>query len=270
MTDHNKFAISDDSLTDDACTDAEPMFKDRVALITGAARGIGRAIALELAGRGCKIAFNYHTSDKQADSLVRSIRQMGTDALAARADVSDYKAMQRFAGQIREQVGQIDYLVNNAGIVRDVSMLMMTEQDWDEVVNINLKGVFCCTKAVLFAMMKKKSGRILNITSISGLIGQKGQVNYASSKSGIIGFTKSLARELAPIGMTVNAVAAGFIDTDMTGKMSEKRRASVLENIPLGRFGTAAEIARICAFLLSDDARYITGQILQVDGGLAM
>jgi 3-oxoacyl-[acyl-carrier protein] reductase len=270
MTDHHKFAVSGDSPTNDALIDSRQEFQKRVALVTGAARGIGRAIALELAARGCTIAFNYYASDEQANSLLHCIREMGTDALAVRADVSDYKAMQQFAKQIREQFGQVDYLVNNAGIVRDASLLMMTEKDWDEVVDTNLKGVFCCTKAVLFAMMKKKSGRILNITSISGLTGQKGQVNYASSKSGIIGFTKSLAKELAPIGMTVNAIAAGFIDTDMTGTMSEKRRASILKIIPLGRFGTAGEIARICAFLLSDDARYITGQIIQVDGGLAM
>ncbi len=261
---------SNDTKPEHTITNPKPTLKDRVALVTGGARGIGRAVALELAAAGCTIAFNYHSSDEQAGSLVRSIRQMGTDAVAARADVSDFKAMQQFAGQVRQQFGRIDYLVNNAGIVRDVSLLMMTEKDWDEVVDTNLKGVFCCTKAVLFAMMKKKSGRILNITSISGLIGQKGQVNYAASKSGIIGFTKSLARELAPVGMTVNAVAAGYIDTDMTGKISEKRRKSIQEMIPLGRFGTAGEIARICAFLLSEDARYITGQIIQVDGGLAM
>jgi 3-oxoacyl-[acyl-carrier protein] reductase len=270
MTDLQKFDISSDALAVKDLAVPGREFKNRVALVTGAARGIGRAIALELAARGCKIAFNYHTSEEQADSLVRRIRQMSTDAMTARADVSDYKAMQHFAGQVRQQFGQIDYLVNNAGIVRDVSLVMMTETDWDEVVDINLKGAFCCTKAVLFAMMKKKSGRILNIASISGLVGQKGQVNYASSKSGIIGFTKSLAKELAPIGITVNGVAAGFIDTDMTGKISEKRRESISKMIPLGRFGTADEIARICAFLLSEDARYITGQIIQVDGGLAM
>ena len=265
MTDEKNPTLSDDGLTD-----PEPGLKSRVALVTGATRGIGRAIALELASRGCAIAFNYHASDEQADRLVRHIRQMGVDTVAVRADVADYKAMQRFAEQVRKQFGQIDYLVNNAGIVRDVSLLMMSEKDWDEVIEINLKGVFCCTKAVLFAMMKRKSGRILNITSISGVTGQRGQVNYASSKSGIIGFTKSLAKELAPIGMTVNAVAAGYIDTDMTGQMSEKHRASIRKFIPLGRFGTAAEIARVCAFLLSENARYITGQIIQVDGGLAM
>lgn len=262
--------MTDQTKADDSLTDPKLGFENRGVLITGATRGIGRAIALELAGRGCRVAFNYHSSEEIAGSLVRRIREMGTDAVAVRADVSDFTAMQKFAEHIREKFGQVDYLVNNAGIIRDVSLLMMNEKDWDEVIDTNLKGVFCSTKAVLLAMMKKKRGRILNITSIAGLTGQRGQVNYASSKSGIIGFTKSLARELAPIGITVNALAAGFIDTDMTGRISENHRAAIRENIPLGRFGTAAEVARICAFLLSDDARYITGQIIQVDGGLAM
>lgn len=270
MTKQNKLAISNDLLTDDALTDPKPEFKNRVALVTGATSGIGRAIALELAWRGCKIAFNYHAGEERAASLVRRIKDMGTDALALYADVSDYKAMQQFAERIREQFGQIDYLVNNAGIVRDASLLMMTEKDWGEIVEINVKEVFCCTKAVLFAMIKNKGGRILNITSISGLIGQKSRVDYASSKSGIFGFTKFLAKELAPIGMTVNTVAAGFIDTDMTGEKIEKRRKSILAVIPLRRFGTESEIARVCAFLLSDHAGYITGQIIHVDGGLAL
>ncbi len=270
MTNQNKLAISNDLLTDDALTDPKPEFKNRVALVTGAARGIGRAIALELACRGCKIAFNYHAGEERAASLVRRIKDMGTDALALHADVSNYKAMQQFAERIREQFGQIDYLVNNAGIGCDASLLMMTEKDWDEIVDINLKDVFCCTKAVLFAMIKNEGGRILNITSISGLIGRKSQVDYASSKSGIVGFTKFLAKELAPIGMTVNAVVAGFLDTDMCGEKSEKRRESTLGVIPLRRFGTAGEIARVCAFLLSNHAGYITGQIIRVDGGLAL
>jgi 3-oxoacyl-[acyl-carrier protein] reductase len=245
-------------------------FKDRIAIVTGATRGIGRAVALELARRGCCIAFNYLSSEGRANSLVDEIKKIGREAVGYRADVTDFRSVNDMSHEVKNHFGRIDFLVNNAGITRDVTLLMMKQNDWDDVINTNLKGVFNCTKAVIFTMMKEKRGRILNVTSISGLVGQKGQVHYAASKAGVIGFTKSLAKELAPLDMTVNAIAAGFIDTDMTAKMPEKQRAKALERIPLGRFGTAEEIAQITAFLLSDSARYMTGQVITVDGGVSI
>jgi 3-oxoacyl-[acyl-carrier protein] reductase len=245
-------------------------FKDNAAVVTGGTRGIGRAIALELARRGCKIAFNYFANEELAHSLVEEIKAIGGEAAGYRVDISDYGAVKKMAQEIKSRFGQIDFLVNNAGITRDVSLVMMEEKDWDDVINTNLKGVFNCTRAFIFAMMKEKRGHILNITSVSGIIGMKGQVNYASSKAGIIGFTKSLARETAPLNMTVNALALGFIETDMTATMTGEQREKSLKMVPLGRFGNNEEVAKIAAFLLSKPARYITGQVITVDGGLAM
>lgn len=245
-------------------------FKDHVAIITGGTRGIGRAIALELAQRGCRVAFNYLSAEDHAQTLVKEIEAVGSEAAAYRVNISDFNSVKKMAKEIKTHFGRMDFLVNNAGITRDVPLVMMEEKDWDDVINTNLKGVFNSTRSVIFTMMKEKRGRILNIASVSGLVGRKGQANYVSSKAGIIGFTKTLAREIAHLGMTANAIALGFIDTDMTSKLKEEQRKKALEMIPLARFGTTEEVAKIAAFLLSDASRYITGQVITVDGGLAM
>lgn len=245
-------------------------FKDHVAVITGGTRGIGRAIALELARKGCRIAFNYLSAEDYAQTLIKEIQAIGLEAVGYRVNVTDFDPVKKMGKEIKNHFGRIDFLVNNAGINRDTPLVMMEEKDWDDVLNTNLKGVFNSTKAVIFTMMKEKRGRILNIASVSGMLGLQGQANYASSKAGIIGFTKTLAREIAPRNMTANAIALGFIDTDMTAKLKEEQRKKALEMIPLARFGTAEEVAKIAAFLLSDAARYITGQVITVDGGLAI
>lgn len=245
-------------------------FKDRVAVITGGTRGIGRAIALELARKGCRIAFNYLSAEDHAHTLIKEIEEIGSEAVGYRVDISDFDSVKKMGKEIKTHFGRLDFLVNNAGITRDTPLVMMDEKDWDDVINTNLKGVFNSTKAVIFTMMKEKRGRILNITSVSGIMGLKGQANYASSKAGIIGFTKTLAREIAPLNMTANAIALGFIDTDMTAELKEEKRKKALEMIPLSRFGSTEEVAKIAAFLLSEAARYITGQVITVDGGLAI
>jgi 3-oxoacyl-[acyl-carrier protein] reductase len=245
-------------------------FKDRTAIVTGAARGIGRAICRELALRGCNIAFNYAHSAAQAEQLEGELKTQGVKARAYRTDASNVASVDSMVRQVKEEFGRIDYLVNNAGITRDKLLLRMTEQDWDEVLDTNLKGAFAFSKAVAGIMMRARFGSILNITSISGVVGMIGQANYSASKAGMIGFTKALAKELASRNITVNALALGLIQTDMTSALPEEYRAKILESIPLARLGTVEEVGRIASFLLSDDARYITGQIVQVDGGLAI
>ncbi len=245
-------------------------FKDRTAIVTGAARGIGRAICQELALHGCNIAFNYAHSTAQAEQLEADLKEKGVKAHAYRADVADLASVDSMVRQVKEEYGRIDYLVNNAGITRDKLLIRMAERDWDEVIDTNLKGAYAFSKAVTGIMMRARFGSILNVTSISGIIGMVGQANYSASKAGLIGFTKALAKEMASRNITVNALALGLIQTDMTSTLPEEYRAKILESIPLARLGTVQEVGRIARFLLSDDARYITGQVIQVDGGLAI
>lgn len=245
-------------------------FKDRTAIVTGGARGIGRAISLELGRRGCNIAFNYLSSEDKARQLVREIEEMGRQAFPLRASVQDFDSANAMVQEVKSRFGGVDYLINNAGIVRDKLILRMSESDWDDVIGTNLKGAFNFSKAVAPLMAKARYGSILNMASVSGIIGSAGQINYSASKAGMIGLTKSLAKELAGRNVTVNALALGFIDTEMTRKLAEDYRSKILDAIPLGRFGTVDEIARIAAYMLSDESRYITGQVIQIDGGLAI
>ena len=242
----------------------------KVALVTGASRGIGRAIALKLAAEGAKVAINYAGNTAKAEEVKAEIEKNGGEAILVQADVADSAAVEAMVNATVEAFGQIDILVNNAGITRDGLMMRMKDEDFDAVINTNLKGVFYCTKLVSKLMMKKRSGRIINMASVVGLMGNAGQTNYAAAKAGVIGFSKSAAKELAARGITVNMVAPGFIDTDMTAAMTDKGKEMTLTGIPLNRMGTPEDVANAVAFLVSDNASYITGQVINVDGGMVM
>jgi len=246
------------------------MLSGKVALVTGAGRGIGRAIALQLAEYGAKVVVNYRNSIAQVEELLLTIKNAGGEAIAIQADISKEDEVKNLVDEAVKNYGRLDILVNNAGITKDTLMMRMTEQDFTSVLDINLKGTFLCTKYASNVMMKQRSGKIVNISSVSGITGNIGQVNYAASKAGVIGLTKAAARELALRGITVNAVAPGFIETDMTDQLSDKVKEANLVNIPLKRFGKASEIAGAVCFLASDAASYITGQVLQVNGGMVM
>ncbi|MBP3231202.1 3-oxoacyl-[acyl-carrier-protein] reductase [Anaerovibrio sp.] len=242
----------------------------KTALVTGASRGIGRAIAIKLASEGASVAINYAGNAKAAEEVKSIIEAAGGKAMLVQADVSSAESVEAMIKEVVEAFGGIDILVNNAGITRDGLLMRMKEEDWDAVINTNLKGVFYCTKAVSKLMMKKRAGRIVNMASVVGLTGNAGQANYAAAKAGVIGFSKTMAKELASRGITVNMVAPGYIDTDMTAVLSESVRETMVSGIPLGRAGTPEDVANAVLFLVSDDASYITGQVINVDGGMVM
>ena len=242
----------------------------KCALVTGASRGIGRAVALKLASEGAKVALNFAGNEAAANEVRQEIEAMGGQAILVKADVADEAAVQDMVQKTADAFGRIDILVNNAGITRDGLLARMKEEDWDAVLSTNLKGVFLTTKAVAKLMMKQRAGRIVNMASVVGVSGNAGQANYSAAKAGVIGFTKTIARELASRGVTANAVAPGFIATDMTSVLSDKAKEAALTGIPLGRMGTPEDVAAAVLFLASDQASYVTGQVLPVDGGMVM
>ncbi|MFD1204116.1 MULTISPECIES: 3-oxoacyl-[acyl-carrier-protein] reductase [Sporosarcina] len=245
-------------------------FEGKSAIVTGASRGIGREIAILLGKEGAKVAVNYSGSKEKAEEVVELIKQSGGEAFAIQANVSDAEQVKQMIDETLKSFGSIDMLVNNAGITRDNLLMRMKEDEWDDVMNINLKGVFLCTKAVTRQMMKQRAGKIVNLASIVGVTGNPGQANYVAAKAGVIGLTKTTAKELATRNITVNAVAPGFITTDMTDALPEDIKEQMLGSIPLGKLGSAEDVAGAVAFLLSDDANYITGQTIHVDGGMVM
>ena len=246
------------------------MLKDKVAIVTGGTRGIGRAIALKLADHGANIVINYRNSDKEAEELKAILEGKGVKVLTVKCDISNFEDSKNLMDKCKEVFGKIDILVNNAGITKDTLIMRMKEQDFDNVIDVNLKGTFNCAKHASAIMLKQRFGKIINMTSVVGIAGNAGQVNYAASKAGVIVLTKSLAKELGSRGITVNAVAPGFINTDMTASLSEKVKEEASKNIPLKRLGDPEDVANLVGFLASDAANYITGQVINVDGGMVM
>ena len=246
------------------------MLEGKIALVTGASRGIGRQVALTLGAKGATVIVNYNGSAAKAEEVVKEIEAAGGKAEALQCNVSDFEACGQMLANIVSRHGRLDILVNNAGITRDNLLMKMSEEDFDAVVNTNLKGVFNCIKHIARQMLKQKSGRIINMSSVSGVLGNAGQANYCAAKAGVIGITKSAAREFASRGITVNAVAPGFIVTEMTDVLSDSVKEAATEKIPMKKFGETQDIANAVAFLASDEAKYITGQVLCVDGGMAM
>jgi 3-oxoacyl-[acyl-carrier protein] reductase len=243
---------------------------ERVAIVTGGGRGIGRAIALKLAEVGATVVINDVGDSTPAEGVAEEIRGMGRESLVVLADVSQSTEVASLVDNVMEKYGRVDILVNNAGITRDQLIMRMSDDDWDKVLGINLKGVFLCSKAVLRPMMKQRWGRIISISSIVGLIGNAGQANYASAKAGILGLTRTIAKEVASRGITANAIAPGFIDTPMTQQLPEERKQELMNQVPLGFLGTPRDVAEVIAFLASEEARYITGQVVTVDGGISL
>ncbi|MBU3075567.1 3-oxoacyl-[acyl-carrier-protein] reductase [Clostridium estertheticum] len=248
----------------------ELMLKGKTAVVTGASRGIGRAIALKLAKHGANVVVNYRNSVDAVQEVVKEIEDLGVKVLAIQADISSYDDVENMIKKSVEEFGSIDILVNNAGITKDGLLMRMKEADFDSVIDINLKGAFNCTRHVAAIMLKQRSGRIINISSVSGITGNAGQVNYSAAKAGIIGMTKSVAREFGGRGVTCNAVAPGYIQTDMTEDLSAKVKDTIMGTIPLKRLGRPEDVANVVAFLATDEAAYITGQVINVDGGMAM
>ncbi|MBU3177100.1 3-oxoacyl-[acyl-carrier-protein] reductase [Clostridium estertheticum] len=248
----------------------ELMLKGKTAVVTGASRGIGRAIALKLAKHGANVVVNYRNSVEAVQEVVKEIEALGVKVLAIQADISSYTDVENMIKKSVEEFGSIDILVNNAGITKDGLLMRMKEADFDSVIDINLKGAFNCTRHVAAIMLKQRSGRIINISSVSGLTGNAGQVNYSAAKAGIIGMTKSVAREFGSRGVTCNAVAPGYIQTDMTEDLPAKVKDTIMGTIPLKRLGRPEDVANVVAFLATDDAAYITGQVINVDGGMVM
>lgn len=244
--------------------------ENKTVLVTGASRGIGREIALIFAKEGANIVVNYSGSKEKAEEVVNEITALGQKAIAYQCNVSDGESVQTMVKETIAEFGSLDILVNNAGITRDNLLMRMKDDEWDDVININLKGVFLCTKAVTRQMMKQRAGKIINVSSIVGVIGNPGQANYVAAKSGVIGLTKTTAKELASRNITVNAIAPGFITTDMTDQLKDDVKEAMLAQIPLGKFGQAKDIANAVLFLASDDANYITGQTIHIDGGMVM
>lgn len=244
--------------------------ENKVALVTGGSRGIGREIALGLSQKGINVAITYNSNSAKAEEVVEELKKNGVEALAIKGDSSIEEDVNSIVKEVEEELGTIDILVNNAGITKDNLLIRMKSEDWDDVLNVNLKGVFLCTKAVARGMMKKKYGKIINIASVVGVTGNAGQGNYSASKAGVIGFTKSMAKELASRGIRVNAVAPGFIQTDMTDVLKDEVKNEMLRNIPLNSFGTPKDISNAVNFLASEESDYITGQVINVNGGMAM